>query len=257
MSAVPPNRPGPLVGGPNPRERHSSRKTPRALGLAFAVLAPLIVGLFKLAWASYRFRVEGEEPVRRLVAEGHPLILTCWHESVFVMAWYTLRLTRMGANVTYLVSPSRDGDLVVRVLRVIGAKVVRGSATRSGVKALHGLYRAIRRENGSPLMLSDGPQGPVHHCKPGSILLGRLSGASILPIGCWPRRAVRLKTWDRLYVPLPMTRVNVVLGQPYTVGSELDGDDIERERQALEARLVELTDQARGVEIPAHSDTLK
>jgi hypothetical protein len=151
----------------------------------------------------------------------------------------------MGARVTYLVSPSRDGDLVVRVLDAIGATIVRGSATRSGVKALHGLYRSIRRDGGSPLMLSDGPQGPPHHCKPGSILLGRLSGARILPIGSWPRHAIRLRTWDRLFVPFPGTRVAVVLGEPYTVPHEMDDGTIENERVALEQRLVQLTDDAR------------
>ncbi len=238
-------RPGPLVGGPNPREQRSRRDRSRLLELVLDVLAPLVVLLIRALWATYRFRVQGEEDVRRLVSDGRPLILTCWHESIFVMAWYTVRLQRMGARVTYLVSPSRDGDLVVKVLDAIGATVVRGSATRSGVKALHGLYRAIRRDQGSPLLLCDGPQGPRHYCKPGSIMLGQLSGAHILPIGCWPQRAIRLRTWDRLYLPMPWTRVSVMLGEPYNVPSGLDGDAIEVERRALEARLEELTREAR------------
>ncbi len=255
-SSEQPIRPGPLVGGPNPSEQLSRRGQSRLFRLASVILAPLIVLLFRGLWATYRFRVQGEDEVRRLVSEGKPLILTCWHETAFIMAWYTVRLTQMGARVTYLVSPSRDGDLVVKVLDVIGATVVRGSATRSGVKALHGLYRDIRRHNGSPLMLSDGPQGPLHHCKPGSILLGRLSGAHVLPIGCWPRRAFRLRTWDRLFVPVPGTRVSVVLGEPYNVPSDLEGEAIEVERKALEGRLIELKARARvaatdGREIPA------
>ncbi len=240
-----PSRPGPLVGGPNPKAQRSRRASSRFVASIFKVLAPIVVVVFRALWASYRFRVSGEEPVRQLVDEGEPLILTCWHESVFVMAWYTQRLTRMGANVTYLVSPSRDGDLVVRVLDVIGANVVRGSATRSGVQALHGIYRSIKRDNGSPLILSDGPHGPVHHCKAGSVILGRLSGARILPIGSWPRRSIRLRTWDRLFVPIPASRVDVILGEPYTVPREMDDEAIERERLTLEERLVELTERAR------------
>jgi lysophospholipid acyltransferase (LPLAT)-like uncharacterized protein len=105
-------------------------------------------------------------------------------------------------------------------------------------------------------MLSDGPQGPLHHCKPGSILLGQLSGAHILPIGSWPRRAIRLRTWDRLFVPLPWSEVSIVIGEPYTVAKGLDGEAVETERRALEGRLVELTELARaaatrGREIPA------
>lgn len=234
-----------------------SQRRPRSLlGTLAVVLAPLIVAVVKLLWSSYRFRISGEATVRRFIERGEPLILTAWHESVFVMAWYSLRLVKMGARVTYLVSPSRDGDLVVRMLEVIGGHVVRGSATRSGVRALHGLYRAITKENGSPLLLCDGPQGPRYYCKAGPVLLGQLSDARIVPIGSWPRRAIHLRTWDRAFVPLPLTRVGIVLGEPIAVGSGLSSEEQEGERLALEQRLVELAAQARGVavgtgEIPA------
>jgi lysophospholipid acyltransferase (LPLAT)-like uncharacterized protein len=210
-------------------------------------LAPLIVAFVRLLWSSYRFRISGEEPVRRIVERGEPIILTAWHESVFVMAWYSLRLAGMGARVTYLVSPSRDGDLVVRMLEVIGGRVVRGSATRSGVRALHGLYRAITNEGGSPLLLCDGPQGPRYYCKAGPVLLGQLSDARIVPVGSWPRRAIRLRTWDRAFVPLPLSRVGIVLGEPTAVAVGLSSEEQERERAALERRLVELAAQAREV----------
>lgn len=249
-------RPGPLVGGPNPMAERSQRRPRSLLGTLAVVLAPLIVAFVKMLWASYRFRISGEEPVRRIIERGEPLILTAWHESVFVMAWYTLRLNRMGARVTYLVSPSRDGDLVVRMLEVIGGRVVRGSATRSGVRALHGLYRAITNEGGSPLLLCDGPQGPRYYCKAGPVLLGQLSDARIVPIGSWPRRAIHLRTWDRAFVPLPLTRVGIVLGEPIAVASGLSGEEQERERRSLEGHLVALAARARGLaagtgEIPA------
>jgi hypothetical protein len=234
----------------------SQRRRRSLLGTLAVALAPLIVAFVKLLWSSYRFRIANEEPARRIIERGEPLILTAWHESVFVMAWYSLRLAKMGARVTYLVSPSRDGDLVVRMLEVIGGRVVRGSATRSGVRALHGLYRAITNEGGSPLLLCDGPQGPRYYCKAGPVLLGQLSDAKILPIGSWPRRAIHLRTWDRAFVPLPLTRVGIALGEPITVPAGLSSEEQERDRAALEERLVALVVQARELaaatgEIPA------
>jgi lysophospholipid acyltransferase (LPLAT)-like uncharacterized protein len=147
--------------------------------------------------------------------------------------------------VTYLVSPSRDGEFASRVLRVVGARVVRGSATRSGVKALHGLYRAVVKENASPVVLPDGPQGPPHHCKPGPVLLAKLSGAHILPMGCAASRSLRLRTWDHAFIPLPFARVCVELGTGYPIPSELDGEGQEAERGKLESLLEELAGAAR------------
>lgn len=245
MSAEKPPSPGPLVAGPKPTAERSLRRRRTVVSRLLALLAPLLVAVVKLLWATCRFRVVGEEPVHQILERGEPLIVTSWHEGVFVMGWYTLRLNRLGAQVTYLVSPSRDGDTVTRMLEVIGAKVVRGSATRSGVKALHGLYRAITRDGGSPLLLCDGPQGPRHYCKAGPVLLAQLSGARILPVGCGPRRAIHLRTWDRAFVPLPFTRVAITVGDPYTVPAGLSGDEQERERSALEAELGRLAREAR------------
>ena len=44
---------------------------------------------------------------------------------------------------------------------------------------------------------------------------------------------------------MPGTRVSVVLGEPYNVPSDLEGEAIEVERKALEGRLIELKARAR------------
>jgi lysophospholipid acyltransferase (LPLAT)-like uncharacterized protein len=173
------------------------------------------------------------------VSEGKPLILTFWHEHIFAMAPYLFRLSRQGVRITFLVSPSVDGDLVVRMLDILGGRTVRGSATRSGVKAMKELYRAIVREQGSPVVLPDGPQGPRRHCKPGSLLIAQMSGARILPMTCTASRAWQLRTWDRLVLPLPFAEVTVVLGDSYTVPAGMSSEELEQARQDLEARLAD------------------
>jgi lysophospholipid acyltransferase (LPLAT)-like uncharacterized protein len=206
----------------------------------YAIVAPIGVALMRTAWWSYRYSATGNDSVRKLLADGEPLILTFWHEHIFAMAPYLLRLGRMGANVTFLVSPSVDGDLVVRMLTLMKANAVRGSATRSGVKAMKGLYRAIVRDNGSPVVLPDGPQGPRHECKPGSLLLAQMSGARILPMTCVARKALRLRTWDRMVVPLPFSSVEVIVGDSYAVASGISSEELESERVKLENILLRL-----------------
>ncbi len=238
--------PGPLLAGPSPVEFRSQRRMTWLRRFAYAIAAPVAVGLIRLLWSTYRFSVYGEERVRELLAK-EPLILTLWHDRVFVCAWYMGRLGRLGARVTYLVSPSIDGELAVRLLALIGARSVRGSATRSGVKAMRGLYRAIVREQGSPVVLPDGPQGPRHHCKPGSLLLAQLSGAKVLPMACGASRAWSLNTWDRLLIPWPFARVVLVLGTPATVAKGLDEEEFEGRRAELDRTLKELVAEATGL----------
>lgn len=240
-------RPGPLAGGPSPKEHRSRRQLSSARRAGYAVAAPVIAGLLRLLWGTYRFTVEGDAAARQLADSRSPMIFTLWHDSVFVCAWYLQRLGELGARPTYLVSPSVDGELAVRLLRRIDGRVVRGSATRSGVRAMHGLYRAMVRDAASPVILPDGPLGPRHHCKPGSLMLAQLARAPIQPMACAARWGWRLPTWDRQLVPGPFSKVAIVLDEPYPLPSTLDVEAQERKRAALERRLQELTGRARAL----------
>jgi lysophospholipid acyltransferase (LPLAT)-like uncharacterized protein len=233
-----------LVGGPAPLAHRSRRRSTWLRRTAYAVAAPVLVGLFKLLWWTFRWRVVGDREALERAARREPLVLAFWHENLFVLARYLLDLDRAGARVTYLVSPSQDGELGVRMLGVVGGRAVRGSATRSGVRALRALYRAVARDGGSPVVAPDGPQGPRRHCKPGVVMLAKLSGAPIVPMACAARRSLRLPTWDRLLLPLPLTRVQVVVGTPYSVRPDMDPAELELERASLGERLLELGDRA-------------
>ena len=213
--------------------------------LTYSALAPCLIALFKCLWLTYRFDVVGAGSIETLASQGRPLILTLWHEAIFSSSWYLRRLSQLGIRVTYMVSPSVDGELAVGLLRRIDGHVVRGSATRSGVKALHGLYRAIARDGASPVILPDGPSGPPHSFKAGPLLLARVSGVPVVPMACEAGSAWRLRTWDRMVIPRPFSKVVIVVGEPREVPAELDSDALEDERVKLEQTLEELGARAR------------
>lgn len=208
--------------------------------IVYTLTAPFIVGLVRILWWTYRFEIRGDGGLRELAAEGRPVVLAFWHGDLFMMPWYLSRLTDLGVGVTYLVSPSMDGEYAVRLLDVIGGRTVRGSATRSGTRAIRGLYRVVVKQRGSPVVAADGPRGPLHRCKKGPVVLAQLSGAKIAPLAAAPRRAVHLRTWDRLPVPLPFTRVAIEVGEPIEVPKELSEDEVEIHRQELEIAINEL-----------------
>lgn len=232
--------PGPLVGGPRPLAERSRHGLSRRRRLTHAVTAPLAAATAALMWSSYRLRVTGDVDGRRLLESGEPVVLTLWHDGIFATAPYLRVVARRGVEVTYLVSPSVDGDLVARVVRRIGGRVVRGSATRSGVKAMRELHRAIVRRHAAAVVLPDGPHGPAHVYKQGALVVARLSGAAVLPVGCAAGRQWRLRTWDRLRVPQPFARVCVEIGEPVRVPRDADDAAMESGRRGLEATLERL-----------------
>lgn len=239
-----PERGGLLSMGPPPRSRRRLTWRRKA---AYWVLSRLARALLRALWATYRFRIEGEAPALELARGGGPLLPCFWH------AWLTpgiamvLRLERAGARTCWLISPSVDGELAAMTVRGFGVDVVRGSSTRTGVRALRGLQRAIRREGLSPVILPDGPQGPPGKAKPGVVVLAQLGRAPILPIGLAARRAWRLPTWDHFALPLPFTRIGVAIGAPRYVARELPPPEVERVRAGLELALHDLQERARAL----------
>lgn len=217
-----------------PADRRSRRRMTPLRRFVYTVTAPVLVGLIRSMWWTYRFEVRGDAGLRELAERGRPAVLAFWHGDLFMMPWYLSRLTGLGLGVTYLVSPSMDGEYAVRLLGVIGGRAVRGSATRSGTKAIRGLYRVIVKDRGSPVVAADGPKGPPHVCKKGAVVLGQLTDAAIVPLAAAPRLALRLRTWDRMPVPLPFTRVAIEVGEPIEVAADVSEEQVEAERRRLE-----------------------
>jgi len=218
--------------------------------ILFAIVAPITAGIIRAIWATYRYQVHGGEKLEELVKTGTPMVFAFWHEGIMALGWYTAGLLKLGAKVSYLISPSVDGELGVQILAQFGGIAVRGSATRSGVSALRGLYRAIRRDKQSPAITLDGPKGPPRYCKPGAVMIARMAGVPVAPMACAARRSWRPRTWDRHLVPMPFTRVVIMVGEPYTIAADGGENDLEEHRSELETRVNSLLQEA---EARAHS----
>ena len=127
-----------------------------------------------------RFEVEGDERHAELVAQKQPVIYVLWHGRLL-----PLTFMHRHRNVAALISQSKDGEYISRIVRHWGYDPVRGSSTRGGSAALRGLVRAARA--GQSLALTpDGPRGPRQKMKAGALLVAQLSGLPVQPIsaGC-------------------------------------------------------------------------
>lgn len=191
---------------------------PRWRTRLFPIVAGPVALALRLYWRSLRWRVHGEEHIAPMLEAGERFIPCVWHQRQLVAIAYLRRLARRGVVPGALVSPSKDGELAARVLPKLGVVAVRGSGRRSGALAMRDMYIAIKDQNLSPLITPDGSTGPPHEFKPGAIMLARLSGSAVVPLSYAATRGVFLRTWDRLLIPLPFSRVEVVLGAPIRLG---------------------------------------
>jgi len=164
--------------------------------------------------STWRFRIRGGEHLASLRAAGTPFIFSLWHGQLLPLIWH-----HRGQHVAILVSEHRDGELIARIARSIGYRLIRGSTTRGGGRALLALVRTL--ETGTEVAVTpDGPRGPAFEFAPGALVAAHRTGAPLLPIAAHADRAWRLSSWDGFIIPKPFARVTVAYGAPVRVDAE-------------------------------------
>jgi lysophospholipid acyltransferase (LPLAT)-like uncharacterized protein len=140
-----------------------------------------------------------------------------------------------------MVSRSRDGDLLMPILKLQRMRAARGSTRKGGQDKGGSAALAALSEllvDGIPVVFAvDGPRGPRNHVSPGVAVLSQRMGAPILPTLVLPSRRWFLeKTWDRFQIPKPFSTVSLILGEPILPREEEDCEALRlRVSQALNA----------------------
>lgn len=221
------------------------REMTPARRFGYALLKPIVKGLFGLIWSTCRVvRIEGEEYVTQVSAEQKPFIPCYWHQHHMFCTWYMRELIKRGLKIGFLISPSVDGEIPAQLAKQWGGVVIRGSTTRTGAAAMRDMYNVVVKQGISPVSTSDGPTGPIHVFKIGDILLSQFTQAPLLPISYAASRAWYFKSWDRFMLPKPFSRIVVAIGAPLTVPKGLMTEDLEPYRTQMETSLNDLAQHA-------------
>jgi hypothetical protein len=207
----------------------------------YAVIIILGRGLLALLAATCRIApVRGAEHLDRLEADGSAAILSYWHQMQVFCAHYLLTRARSGFKVSFLTSPSVSGEVPAAIVRRFRAGVLRGSSKRSAGQALKDMYDVLVGGKTSLVITPDGPTGPLHEFKPGTIMLARMTKAPIVLMAYAAKPCIRWNSWDRFIVPLPFSKVVVAIDEPFRVPAGAGTDDLGKLRQELEARMAKL-----------------
>lgn len=169
---------------------------------------------------SLRFDVQNQPP------NNFPCVYVFWHRDLML-----LTLQRIDSNGVVLVSASTDGELIAGPLLRLGYKVVRGSSSREGSKALQAMLRLA--PNHSLAITPDGPKGPAGTIHPGLFQLAYLGRIPVIPIAVDVDRQWIFRSWDRFRFPKPWARVQVRYGTPIPVTDKAEFAAVESQIRAL------------------------
>lgn len=207
----------------------------------YAVIIFLARGVLALLAATCRrLPVHGAEHLDRLQADGTAAILSYWHQMQIFCGQYLLTRARDGFNVTFLTSPSVSGEVPAAIIRRWGGGVLRGSSKRSAGQALKDMFDVLVTQRTPLVITPDGPTGPLHEFKTGTIMLARMTRKPIILIAYAAKPCIRWRSWDRFILPLPFSKVAIAVAEPYQVPPGTGADDLGPVRLALEARMAKL-----------------
>jgi lysophospholipid acyltransferase (LPLAT)-like uncharacterized protein len=138
-----------------------------------------------------------------------------------------------------MISQSRDGELISKIVNRLGWRSVRGSSSRGGRDALREIKTLVHKGYKVGHIV-DGPRGPLGIVKPGLLLIAQISGAPIIPTITSAERKWVFNSWDRFVIPKPFSRVIFRFGDEIYVPIKLQGTAFEEKRSSIENTLKKL-----------------
>jgi len=209
-----------------------------------------------LAWGvvfrfyrSSRVGIIGRGLEEGLISRGKGVIYAHWHryaQFYFFHAGHKRHLM--------MISPKLGGEYGARCMDRVGVLSVRGSSTKlskegerrykGGREALSAMVTLLKEEGFHAGITADGPRGPALCMKPGAIHLARDTGAPILVLTAAARPHLRLPGWDRMWMPLPFSRIVYFFTGPFYVPYDADGNRLEQIRLHVEAHMREMAVKA-------------
>ena len=202
-----------------------------------------IIGTFGRAilwlWAkSTRMTVLGEEDYLKLRSEQKPVVLLVWHSRILIVPFFFRR-----RGIMPLISPSKDGEIAASIMSGWGYKILRGSGSHPIIKIWNEMKKELKR-GGELLIVPDGPRGPNRKMKAGGIKLAHETGAYLVLFSFSTSKKKYLNSWDNFLMFYPFSKGIAIYGKPIRLDSNMEIDELEKERQRIEHLLVELDNKA-------------
>lgn len=179
------------------------------------------------------WKIEFIEPdsMKQAIANKQSMILAHWHGDEMGLMHIGRRY-----NLATIVSTSKDGEIMNKVLALTGVPTSRGSSTRGGVGALKGLI-SLMKKGYSCSFAVDGPKGPIYVAKPGVFEVARILQAPIFCAGvACDKKKIFERAWNKGFLPLPFATL-VIKWEPFAeITKDMDPRD-ESLARTIEATL--------------------
>lgn len=202
------------------------------------LITSILAQYIRFVWFTSRHEIEMAEGARPYYEGEKNAVYAFWHGRLVLIPLF--KPHKRSTNV--LISQHNDGELIAKTVAGFGIHTVRGSTSSGGSKAVRDLVQLFRA-GGNLTITPDGPRGPNREAQAGVVHIARLCKSPILCITFSCSRNKALRSWDRMQIPLPFSKVIARVSDPIFLPQKPDEAAIETCRKAVEETLNAITNQ--------------
>lgn len=180
---------------------------------------------------------ENRSAVEELKKENKNFVFVFWHGTMIV-PWFLMR----DYGFSTIISKSKDGEILTRLLKKWKYNVERGSSSNGGAEVLETLIENAKIGK-SIAITPDGPRGPEKKMKAGAVVIAKKTGIPIILAGTAYKQRLKLNSWDRFEIPMFFTKVCIKYSDPIYIDHNLSYDETDQEIKNVELTLVKLQNE--------------
>jgi len=205
--------------------------------LIIRFLGFLTASLLRTLSATWRVKQKQLERLDQGLIEGERFLVIFWHGKYLPL--FPLLRGREGCIFTTF---SFRGLVIRDLCRRLGYTCLT-LPQNHGMQRMSDMQQALQPWNLAALAV-DGPLGPYHKAKSGAVRLASTMGYTVLPVTTASRWKLEMQRWDRMELPLPFSKVVLMVGTPIRVPESLDPVDIGRWKETFNSALEALDQKA-------------
>lgn len=185
----------------------------------------LFVIVTNLLSKTWRYKIKGIVPRDNgIIVFWHGLMLPCW------------KFFSDNKPIA-VVSTSKDGQILVELLKIWNFDFIRGSSSKGGKEVLEKIIE--KSKSNLVLITPDGPKGPHRKFKAGAIVAAQRAHVPLYLLKAdIENKLLFKKSWDKFEFPLPFSLINLNISDPLIIANEMDKDAVGRIISNIEEQML-------------------
>ena len=181
--------------------------------LPSSLFSPIVQSLLFVVFLTCRWKIHNVKELYTARKNHQPILLCCWHSQFILISRY---FKKISLPVWAVSSTHRDSEIMASILYKWGFQLIKGSSTRGWRNVLKSMMHLYKNNDSIIAITNDGPKGPPHVAKQGSISLAIKKKVQIIAVSGTASQYYSLPSWDQTKIPKLFSTIHIQFSRPFS-----------------------------------------